>query len=1047
MYPVSADFHNLSIADAPTSRVRIYFIEANVDCTDDNDVQSNGTLLCMPGETDSNGRIEKGGVTINEFFNSDANVQIGATVSSQIGMTLINRDGALDGFNYGRCKLYIDVYDDTNSTWLTCPMGVYNIAIPKRRKVQLVSATGYDQMQQLDEIADSWWNGLDWSNGITLLQIIQSMAATLGIHLSANTSANIVNSGLSYTEIPFTSIEMTYRDVLSYIAETTGTIARFDRNGALDLRWFSDAVLSTDTQTYAGGLVTFTATDRASISSLSVPFSPIQDLHGYSSPWPAGGGKNLYNSDNFIFNGSPTIATKNGITLTRDNGKLAISGTATAETRFDVGYSGTFKSGKTYTISVRGLSNGTIRVIMNGNPAGHGLYYKSEFPTSDYFYNFTVDVDVTFQYFYLDVQNGATVNNVVSIQIEEGSTATSWEPYENICPISGRTGVSAYRTGVNVWDEQYFVSSNRIQSNYIPVLPNTTYNRVSPNNIIPLYYDADKNQLSTGIWGTGVFTTPADCYYLRFQVDPVYGVTYNHDISINYPSTDTDYHAYQGQTISVDWTSTAGTVYGGTLDVVTGLLTVDRVCETITKDSAWYSFSTGTGNSSAAVYLEYYNNCKYVDGSSSRNGAISSTGKETGNYWIHARQNEVPEGDMCFAYSYSGFVRFHRTDVANITDLNAFKAAFPDTQICYYLATPLTYQLTAQEVAVLVGTNNVWSTGDSVSGTVSEPTLVEIQTDTVGNQCLSIDVGEYQVSQIDALSVKASQADVGVTIGSGGNAYTILDNPMLFGDEAAITTKATPIYNRLSAFRLFTPISMRCIMDWSIEAGDIITVTNESVTYDLPVFQQRLRWRGGYVVSDLFSSGEQERPTQSKEIRSSFRSNTQMHEFEVTLEQLRSYIQSVDGNYTLIQQTVDAITQTVANQNVTIQNILDPTGEIWTAITKNTSDLSSIEDSLNNEITERRSYIRFIPSEPAIVMGVDEDNEIKLKLVNNIIYFFNGADDSTDLSLAYAYFNSQEAFADRFVAGESVQIGTNDNAAHWLWKKLNNGDLVLELVG
>ena len=77
---------------------------------------------------------------------------------------------------------------------------------------------------------------------------------------------------------------------------------------------------------------------------------------------------------------------------------------------------------------------------------------------------------------------------------------------------------------------------------------------------------------------------------------------------------------------------------------------------------------------------------------------------------------------MCFAYSYSGFVRFHRTDVANITDLNAFKAAFPDTQICYYLATPLTYQLTAEEVAVLVGTNNVWSTGESVTVTYTKDT-------------------------------------------------------------------------------------------------------------------------------------------------------------------------------------------------------------------------------------------------------------------------------------------------------------------------------------
>lgn len=880
MYPVSADFHNLSIADAPTSRVRIYFIEANVDCTDDNDVQSNGTLLCMPGETDSNGRIEKGGVTINEFFNSDANVQIGATVSSQIGMTLINRDGALDGFNYGRCKVYIDVYDDTNSTWLTCPMGVYNIAIPKRRKVQLVSATGYDQMQQLDEIADSWWNGLDWSNGITLLQIIQSMAATLGIHLSANTSANIVNSGLSYTEIPFTAIEMTYRDILSYIAEATGTIARFDRNGALDLRWFSDAVLSTDTQTFAGGLVTFTATGRASISSLSVPFSPIQDLHGYSHPWPAGGGVNkLPPMVDGTYEG-------NGVKAVVVNGVATLSGTTTASGNafiIPLVESFTVPSGCYYHVGNSAANGSFSPTIENGNNTSENISLSCS-PANRISVEMSAKVGQTYTRIRFYIGNGVTISGTYAPMMCLDNTARDFSPYSNICLISGRTGLSVY---------------------------------VSPT------------------------TAQADA-----------------------------------TTYAVDWTDEAGTVYGGTDEVVGGVLTDE-----------WAEIPSYNGETITEPWLSSMD--AYTPGATPTTGA----------------------------------------------------------QVVYKLATPLTYQLTAQEVALLAGTNNIWSTGDSVSVTVSEPNLVEIQTDTVGNQCLSIDVGEYQVSQIDALSVKASQADVGVTIGPGGNAYTILDNPMLFGDEAAITTKATPIYNRLSAFRLFTPISMRCIMDWSIEAGDIITVTNESVTYDLPIFQQRLRWRGGYVVSDLFSNGEQERPTQSKEIRSSFRSNTQLHEFEVTLEQLRSYIQSVDGNYTLIQQTVDAITQTVANQNVTIQNILDPTGEIWTAITKNTSNLSSIEDSLNNEITERRSYIRFIPSEPAIVMGVDEDNEIKLKLVNNIIYFFNGADDSTDLSLAYAYFNSQEAFADRFVAGESVQIGTNDNAAHWLWKKLNNGDLVLELVG
>lgn len=182
-------------------------------------------------------------------------------------------------------------------------------------------------------------------------------------------------------------------------------------------------------------------------------------------------------------------------------------------------------------------------------------------------------------------------------------------------------------------------------------------------------------------------------------------------------------------TYAVDWTTQAGTVYGGTLDVVTGLLTVDRVCEMITKDSAWYSFSTGTGNSSAAVYLEYYNNCKFVDGISSRNGAISSTGKESENYWYSPRQNEVPEGDMCFAYSYTGFIRFHRTDVANITDLNAFKAAFPDTQVCYYLATPITYQLTPVQIAALLaGETFAWSSnneGVTVEVASVVPTILE----------------------------------------------------------------------------------------------------------------------------------------------------------------------------------------------------------------------------------------------------------------------------------------------------------------------------------
>lgn len=158
------------------------------------------------------------------------------------------------------------------------------------------------------------------------------------------------------------------------------------------------------------------------------------------------------------------------------------------------------------------------------------------------------------------------------------------------------------------------------------------------------------------------------------------------------------------------------TVYGGTLDVIRGKLVIDRAMDTITSNSAWCSFATGTGNSSAVVQLAEYQNCKYVDGSSSYNGAISSTGGELQNYWINPRQNEVPTGgaDLGFAYSNGGQIRFHRTDVTNITDLASFKAAFPETQIVYYLATPQEYDVTPQTIKTLLGVNNIWAdSGDT----------------------------------------------------------------------------------------------------------------------------------------------------------------------------------------------------------------------------------------------------------------------------------------------------------------------------------------------
>lgn len=317
MYPVSANFHTLAIQDAPKTSVRIYFIGDGVDCTDDNAVQTNGTLLVgKAGDTDSNGRIGQNGVVFNELFNPDKNIQIGRAVSSQIGMTLLNTDGALDNFAYGRCKVYLDVYDTANSSWLSCPMGVYIIELPTKRKVQLINAVGFDQMTKLDAICDTWWNGLNWSGGLTLLQIVNSMATQIGVSVSSNTASAIVNSSLSFTAAPFDCVEVTYREVLEVIAEATGTVARFDRNGALDLRWLNTPTISGNPVTINTDTVgnQCLALDVAEYTVAKINLLRAKFAEGDIGVTVGSGTNEYVITNNLFLNGANTAAITNKIT-------------------------------------------------------------------------------------------------------------------------------------------------------------------------------------------------------------------------------------------------------------------------------------------------------------------------------------------------------------------------------------------------------------------------------------------------------------------------------------------------------------------------------------------------------------------------------------------------------------------------------------------------------------------------------------------------------------------------------------------------------------
>ena len=174
-----------------------------------------------------------------------------------------------------------------------------------------------------------------------------------------------------------------------------------------------------------------------------------------------------------------------------------------------------------------------------------------------------------------DTALAVTLVNVSCDIVATGGNGTPDSPI----PVNGYTEANITRCGVNLWDEEWelggistvtgadFPNNNQIRSvNYIKVSPNTTYYNKGYTLAI-IGFDENKNFVEfLGNILVGTFTIPSGVSYIRFCRT---ATTYNNDISINYPSTDTTYHPYTGNTYTIAF---GQTVYGGVLDVSSGKL-------------------------------------------------------------------------------------------------------------------------------------------------------------------------------------------------------------------------------------------------------------------------------------------------------------------------------------------------------------------------------------------------------------------------------------------------------------------------------------------
>lgn len=460
--------------------------------------------------------------------------------------------------------------------------------------------------------------------------------------------------------------------------------------------WLAQLANSGELKTVTGNPISVSDALAKPAESLVIEILPQQDLHGYANPWPAGGGVNIFDKD------SATV----GKWLNVSTGAEEATSNSYALTDWIPVKANTAYSFTNPSSSRRWFYD------TNQDPV-EAISSNPYTPSVDGFIRITISV--------------ASVDIDTFMVVKGNALPDTYSSYSNICPITGWTGVNIPRTGVNVWDEEWEVggfsyttgepstATDRIRSkNFCPCVPSTTYYFKTPNqNLRILFYDAEKAYISYEGWydTPRTVTTPSNARFFKIAGSVAYGTTYNNDISINYPSTDHDYHAYTGTTYSISWQDEAGTVYGGEPDVTTGVLTVTHKIKVFdgTEANSWQI------NVNSYGYLNYrrLTDLGMADwktaATTAERGALG-----TANMFPHANASWGAEyktnnriSFTCSADGYFGFNIGESFD-AN-TKLAEWYANGTPLTVVYEIQNPLTYQLTPTEIQMLLGNNVLWN--------------------------------------------------------------------------------------------------------------------------------------------------------------------------------------------------------------------------------------------------------------------------------------------------------------------------------------------------
>jgi len=464
--------------------------------------------------------------------------------------------------------------------------------------------------------------------------------------------------------------------------------------------WFTDKdaqdKIDSSLESVSGNPISITGLKSSQLAvNPVIIFEPIQDLHGQSKSYPAGGGKNKLNADDYYdsykqTDGSyrATGGTFNGIKIYATSDM--IGNTYTFSAYLDLSK----ETSPTNALTKRAVNGvGTNGTLINSGEKGVSSVTFTPTSTSDYvFITYGTGSD---RYF--------TASN---LQIEAGETATAYAPYENICPISGYDKIEVLSGNKNViteieqgsWDKSTgtkTTGSTRCRSIRMYPLGSSQYvlsvaSNVSGKTAMVVVHEyvysngTFVNTFDSGWQNSGyTFTATAGMYYAF-----VFGFTDNSNVT---PASFKDVQLETGQTTTTyaephkttDLSESLGqTVYGGSLNIRSGKLTKTWGIITFDGYENWAEYDGGyyysiRGFAQAEITGAIANRFAY------------STAKTTGTF-----RGLSGGGSYTPLFYYSG--------VSSLQDWIYWLRDNPITFV-YPLATSIEIQLTPHEIPLAQG--------------------------------------------------------------------------------------------------------------------------------------------------------------------------------------------------------------------------------------------------------------------------------------------------------------------------------------------------------